>query len=50
MKQFKMLESVREGVGGRIPEGLDQLWFAERRGAVFFDFTRPISTGSGVIE
>lgn len=25
MNQFKMLESVREGVGGSIPEGLDQL-------------------------
>ena len=32
MNQHKMLEAVREGLGGSMPEGLDQLWFTEARG------------------
>jgi len=29
MNQYKMLEAARESVGGSLPEGLDQLWYAE---------------------
>ena len=50
MNQHKMLEAVREGVRGAMPEGLDQLWFTEARGAYFFDFTPPITTGSDVLD
>lgn len=50
MNQHKMLEAVREGLAGAIPEGLDQLWFTEARGVFFFDFTRPIATGSDVLD
>ena len=42
MNQHKMLEPVRDATSGTIPDGLDQLWFAEARGATFFDFARPI--------
>lgn len=45
MNQHKMLEAVREGIGA-MPDGLDQLWFTEAHGAYFFDFTKPIETGS----
>jgi hypothetical protein len=50
MNQHKMLEAVREGLAGAIPEGLDQLWFTEARGVFFFDFTTPIATGSDVLD
>ena len=40
-----MLEAVREGLGGSMPEGLDQLWFTEARGAYFYDFAKPIREG-----
>ncbi len=46
MNQHKMLEAVREAVGGKMPEGLDQIWYAEAGGYVFFDFTQAITTGS----
>lgn len=49
MNQYKMLEAVRTAVGGQMPEGLDQVWFTEARGHVFFDFTGPITTGSDVL-
>jgi hypothetical protein len=49
MNQYKMLEAVRTAVGGKMPEGLDQVWFTEARGQVFFDFTGPITTGSDVL-
>jgi hypothetical protein len=32
MNQYKMLEAVREAVGGKMPEGLDQIWYAEAGG------------------
>ena len=32
MNQHKMLEAVRKGLGGSMPEGLDQLWFTEAKG------------------
>jgi hypothetical protein len=41
-----MLEAVREAVRGKMPEGLDQIWYAEAGGYVFFDFTQAITTGS----
>jgi len=50
MNQHKMLEAVREGLGGSMPEGLDQLWFTEARGAYFFDFAKPIREGHGVLD
>jgi hypothetical protein len=50
MNQFKMLEAVTEGVGGAMPEGLDQLWFTEARGGYFFDFAKPIRTSSDVLD
>ena len=31
MNQHKMLEAVRVGRAGSMPEGLDQLWFTEAR-------------------
>jgi hypothetical protein len=33
-----------------MPEGLDQLWYAEAGGHVFFDFTGPINQGTDVID
>jgi hypothetical protein len=50
MNQHKMLEAVREGLGGSMPEGLDQLWFTEARGAYFFDFAKPIREGHDVLD
>jgi hypothetical protein len=50
MNQHKMLEAVREGLGGSMPEGLDQLWFTEARGAYFFDFAKPIKEGHDVLD
>jgi hypothetical protein len=50
MNQHKMLEAVRDGLGGAMPEGLDQLWFTEARGAYFFDFAKPIREGHGVLD
>ncbi len=50
MNQHKMLEAVRQGLGGSMPEGLDQLWFTEARGAYFFDFAKPIREGHDVLE
>ena len=44
-----MLEAVRKGVGA-MPDGLDQLWFTEARGAFFFDFAKPIRTGSDELD
>jgi hypothetical protein len=44
--QHKMLEAVREAVGGQMPEGLDQIWYVEAGGHVFFDFAEAITTGS----
>jgi hypothetical protein len=49
MNQHKMLEAVREGVGA-IPAGLDQVWFTEAHGAYFFDFTKPLRTGSAELD
>ena len=49
MNQHKMLEAVRTAVDGKMPEDLDQVWFTEARGHVFFDFTGPITTGSGIL-
>src|SRR5258708_6312705 len=46
MNQYKMLEAVREAVGRKMPEGLDQIWYAEAGGYVFFDFTQAITSGS----
>ena len=46
MNQYKMLEAVREAVGGKMPDGLDQIWYSEVGGYVFFDFTQAITTGS----
>lgn len=46
MNQYKMLEAAREGIGGSLPEGLDQLWYAEAEGAWFFDFTAAILNGT----
>ena len=50
MNQHKMLEAVRQGLGGSMPEGLDQLWFTEARGAYFFDFAKPIREGHDVLD
>lgn len=50
MNQHKMLEAVREGLGGSMPQGLDQLWFTEARGAYFFDFARPIRERLDVLD
>jgi hypothetical protein len=50
MNQYKMLEAVRTAAGGKLPEGLDSLWYAEAGGHVFFDLTGPVITGSDVIE
>jgi hypothetical protein len=50
MNQHKMLEAVREGLGGSMPEGFDQLWFTEARGAYFFDFAKPIREGHDVLD
>ena len=50
MNQHKMLEAVRQGLGGLMPEGLDQLWFTEARGAYFFDFAKPIRAGHDVLD
>jgi hypothetical protein len=50
MNQYKMLEAVRTAVGGKMPEGLDQLWYAEAGGHVFFDFTGPINQGTDMID
>jgi len=50
MNQHKMLEAVRKGLGGSMPEGLDQLWFTEARGAYFFDFAKPIREGHDVLD
>jgi hypothetical protein len=49
MNQHKMLEAVREAVRGKMPAGLDQIWYAEADGHVFFDFTAAITTGSDVL-
>jgi hypothetical protein len=50
MNQHKMLEAVREGLGGSMPNGLDQLWFTEASGAYFFDFAKPIREGHDVLN
>ena len=50
MNQHKMLEAVRDGLGGSMPEGLDQLWFTEARGAYFFDFAKPIREGRDLLD
>jgi hypothetical protein len=49
MNQHKILEAVREAVVGKMPDGLDQIWYAEAVGYVFFDLTGPITTGSDVL-
>lgn len=46
MNQYKILEAAREGVGGSLPEGLDQLWYAEAEGTWFFDLTAAITNGT----
>ena len=50
MNQHKMLEAVRKWLGGSMPEGLDQLWFTEARGAYFFDFAKPIRDCHDVLD
>ena len=50
MDQHKMLEAVRDATGGAIPDGLDQLWFTEARGATFFNFAPPIREGHDVLD
>jgi hypothetical protein len=46
MNQHKMLEAAREGIGGTLPDDLDQLWYAEAEGTWFFDFTAAITNGT----
>jgi hypothetical protein len=46
MNQYKMLEAAREGIGGNLPDGLDQIWYAEVDGTSFFDFTAAITNGT----
>jgi hypothetical protein len=46
MNSGKMLKAVRESLDGHLPEGLDQLWYVESRGCVFFDFTAAITNGT----
>jgi hypothetical protein len=50
MNQYKMLEAVRTSIGGIMPKGLDQLWYAEAGGHVFFDLTGPITRGDDIID
>ncbi len=50
MNQHTMLEAVRDGLGGSMPEGRDQLWFTEARGAYFYHFAKPIREGHNVLE
>jgi hypothetical protein len=50
MNQHKMLDAVREALGGTIPDGLDQLWFTEGAGAIVYDFARPIRDGNNVLD
>jgi len=46
MNAHKMREAVRLGIGGRLPNGLDHLWYAEDHGETFFDFTAAITDGT----
>jgi hypothetical protein len=50
MNQHKMLEAMREGLDGSMPEGLDQIRFTEARGAYFFDFAKPIREGHDILD
>lgn len=50
MNQHKMLEAVRTAIAGKMPEALDQIWYAEAGGYVFFDFTGPIMRGDDMID
>lgn len=50
MNQHKLLEAVRRAIDGKMPRGLDQIWYSEADGHVFFDFTGPIVRGDDIIE
>ena len=45
MNQHKLLEAVRTAIDGKMPRGLDQIWYSEANGYLFFDFTGPITRG-----
>jgi hypothetical protein len=50
MNQYKMLDAARTSVAGKMPDGLDCLWYAEAGGHVFLDVTNPSTNGADAIE
>ena len=50
MNQHKMLEAAREGMGGAMIPGVDQIWCVEADGYVAIDLTSALLKGHDVLE
>jgi len=49
MNQHKMLEAAREGMGGAMLPGIDQVWYVEAEGYVAIDLTSALVNGHDVL-
>lgn len=45
MNQHKRLEAAREGMGGAMLPGIDQVWYVEAEGYVAIDLTSALVNG-----
>ena len=45
MNQHKMLEAARQGTGGAMIPGVDQIWYVEADGHVAIDLTSALLNG-----
>jgi hypothetical protein len=50
MNQHKMLDAAREGLGGAMIPGVDQIWYVEADGYVTIDLTSALLNGDDVLE
>jgi hypothetical protein len=50
MNQHKMLEAAREGMGGAMISGVDQIWYVEAEGCVAIDLTSALLNGHDELE
>ena len=49
MNQHKMLEAAREGMGGSVLPGIDQIWYVEAEGHVAIELTPALVGGHDVL-
>jgi hypothetical protein len=49
MNQYKMLEATREGMGGAMLPGIDQIWYVEADSCVAIDLTSALVNGRDVL-